>query len=93
MNGGRNMAKSRKNKSNGGRSMKFSVSTFTEGIVAVIIGVILLVAVAVPIIGANTVPETFAMADVLNTIISTIPVFVGIALILAVMYMFISRRS
>lgn len=87
------MAKSRKNKSNGGRSMKFSVSSFTEGIVAVIIGVILLVAVAVPIIGSNAVPESFAMADTLNTIISTIPIFVGIALILSVVTMFIARRS
>ena len=73
--------------------MKFSVSGFTEGIVAVIVGIILLVAVAVPIIGSNTVPETFAMADTLNTIISTIPIFIGIALILGVMYMFIARRS
>lgn len=87
------MAKSKKAKSNGGRSMKFSVSTFTEGIVAVIIGVILLTAVAIPIIQANPVAEGFAMADTLNTIISTIPIFVGIALILAVMYMFIARRS
>lgn len=87
------MAKSKRTKSNGGRGMKFSVSGFTEGIVAVIVGIILLVAVAVPIIGANSVPETFAMADTLNTIISTIPIFIGIALILGVMYMFIARRS
>ena len=73
--------------------MKFNVSTFTEGIVAVIVGVILLTAVAVPIIQANPVAEQFAMASTLNTIIATIPIFIGIALILAVMYMFIARRS
>lgn len=73
--------------------MKFNVGTFTEGIVAVIVGVILLTAVAVPIIQANPVKEQFAMASTLNTIIATIPIFIGIALILAVMYMFIARRS
>lgn len=73
--------------------MKFNVSTFTEGIVAVIVGVILLTAVAIPIIQANPVAEQFAMAKTLNTIIATIPIFLGIALILAVMYMFIARRS
>lgn len=73
--------------------MKFNVSTFTEGIVAVIVGVILLTAVAIPIIQANPVAEQFAMAGTLNTIIATIPIFIGIALILAVMYMFIARRS
>lgn len=73
--------------------MKFNISNFTEGIVGLIIGVILLTAVAVPIIQANPVPEGFSMADTLNTIIGTVPIFIGIALIVSVVAMFITRRS
>lgn len=87
------MAKNKKRSNGGTRMGRFSVSGFTEGIVALIIGVILLTAVAIPIIAANPVAEGFAMADTLNTIISTIPVFIGIALIVSVVAMFISRRS
>ena len=72
---------------------RFNVGGFTEGITGLIIRVILLTAVAVPIISANAVPEGFGMADTLNTIIDTIPIFIGIALILGVVGMFISRRS
>lgn len=84
----------KKTKSNGGNRMgRFNVGGFTEGIVGLIIGVILLTAVAIPIISANAVPEGFGMADTLNTIIDTIPIFIGIALIVSVVGMFISRRS
>lgn len=72
---------------------RFNVGGFTEGIVGLIIGVILLTAVAIPIIQANPVGDAFGMADTLNTIIETIPIFIGIALIVSVVGMFISRRS
>lgn len=85
------MARNKKSTGGGGRTM--NTSRFTEGIVSLIIGVILLTAVAIPIIQANPVAEGFAMADTLNTIISTIPIFIGIALIVSVVGMFISRRS
>lgn len=72
---------------------RFNVGNFTEGIVGLIIGVILLTAVAVPIIQANPVPEGFSMADTLNTIVSTVPIFIGIALIVSVVAIFITKRS
>lgn len=72
---------------------RFNVSNFTEGIVGLIIGVILLTAVAIPIISANAVPEGFSMKATLDTIINTIPIFIGIALIVSVVGMFIVRRS
>lgn len=72
---------------------RFNVGNFTEGIVGLIIGVILLTAVAIPIISANAVPEGFSMKATLDTIINTIPIFIGIALIVSVVGMFIVRRS
>ena len=87
------MAKGKKRSNGGSRMGRFNVGGFTEGIVGLIIGVILLTAVAIPIIQANPVGEGFGMAETLNTIIETIPIFVGIALIVSVVGMFISRRS
>lgn len=72
---------------------RFNVGNFTEGIVALILGVVLLTAVAIPIISSNAVPDGFAMKGALDTIINTIPIFIGIALIMAVVGMFIVRRS
>lgn len=72
---------------------RFNVGNFTEGIVALILGVVLLTAVAIPIIGSNAVDPSFPMADALTTIINTIPIFIGVALIMAVVGMFIVRRS
>ena len=87
------MAKKGKRNTGGTRMSRFNVGGFTEGIVGLIIGVILLTAVAIPIIQANPVPDGFDMATTLNTIISTIPIFIGIALIVSVVAMFIARRS
>lgn len=72
---------------------RFNVGNFTEGIVGLIIGVILLTAVAIPIISANAVPDGFSMKSSLDVIINTIPIFIGIALIVSVVGMFIVRRS
>lgn len=72
---------------------KFNVGSFTEGIVGLIIGVILLTAVAIPVISANAVPEGFSMKSTLDTIINTIPIFIAVALIVSVVGMFIARRS
>lgn len=72
---------------------RFNVGAFTEGIVGLVIGVILLTAVAIPIIGANQVPDSFSMKSTLDTIINTLPIFIGIALIVSIVGMFIVRRS
>lgn len=66
------------------------IGSFSKTLMEAVVGVILLVAVCIPVIsgmGAVTGPN----ADIINTLINIIPVFLAIAIILGVVYAVIIR--
>ncbi|MBQ1293229.1 MAG: hypothetical protein IIY21_04280 [Clostridiales bacterium] len=73
------------------------VQKFTAAVVSIVVVVILTVTVLVPIIANNTVPTTgagsIANAASLNAIISIIPLLVVVGIILAVIGMFLYKKS
>ena len=73
--------------------MGFSINSFVTGVVGAIVAVILLVAVAIPVIGSNTVANTVANADSLNAMIAIIPVLMAVGIIIAVVAMFLGKRD
>lgn len=74
--------------------------TFTADIVSVVIGVIVVAAVAVPIIngmvGTNGTPSgaTYPIQEgtMLATIIQILPVFLVLAVLMMIVYLFISKK-
>lgn len=75
------------------------VGKFVGSVVGVTVAVIVIAVVAVPIISANllnTDPEegtVIANADTINTILTIIPVFLVIAILIAVIGMFVKSRQ
>ena len=73
---------------------------FTSKIVAVVICVIVIAAVAIPIISGFTKdpdgdgPQTATITDgTLVTIINVIPIFLVLAVLMMVVYLFLQKRS
>ena len=74
--------------------------SFTADIVSVVIGVIVVAAVAVPIIngmvGTNGTPSgaTYPIQEgtMLATIVSILPVFLVLAVLMMIVYLFISKK-
>lgn len=79
--------------------MGIEVGKFVSSVVAVTVAVIVIAVVAVPIIASNTLntdPEkgdVVANADTINTILTIIPVFLVIAVLIAVIGMFVKSRN
>lgn len=73
------------------------VQKFTGAVVSIVVVVIITVTVLVPIIANNTIPTTgtgsIANAASLNAIISIIPLLVVVGIIIAVIGMFLMKRS
>lgn len=73
------------------------VQKFTGAVVSIVVVVIITVTVLVPIIADNTIPESgtgsIANAASLNAIISIIPLLVVVGIIIAVIGMFLMKRS
>lgn len=75
------------------------VGKFVGSVVGVTVAVIVIAVVAVPIISANllnTDPKegtVIANADTINTILTIIPVFLVIAILIAVIGMFVKSRQ
>lgn len=70
----------------------FSLNKFITGLVAIIIAVILLVSLAVPIISKNVVPDTVDNAATINSLLGIVPLLIAVAIILAVIYMFVTQK-
>lgn len=70
-----------------------AVESFSKVAMEVVVSIILLCAVALPIIGSMTVPEGIANGDIISTLIGIIPVLLAVAIILGVVYAVITRRS
>lgn len=79
--------------------MGLSVGKFVASIVAITVAIIIIATVAVPIIAGSLVetdptkPGYIANADTINTIITIIPVFLVIAVLLAAIGMFVKSRQ
>lgn len=75
------------------------VGKFVGSVVAVTVAVIVIAVVAVPIIAGsllNTDPDAgpvVANAETINTILTIIPVFLVIAILIAVIGMFVKSRN
>lgn len=67
--------------------------SFSKVAMEVVVSIILLCAVALPIIGSMTVPEGIANGNIISTLIGIIPVLLAVAIILGVVYAVITRRS
>lgn len=70
-----------------------NIGKFTNSVVAAVIGVILLVIVAVPIIADNQVAADVANASSINSILQVIPIFIAIGIILGIVGTFLSNRD
>lgn len=73
--------------------MEFNTDKFISGIVAVVVATIVITAVAIPVINGVVIPEGTANAGALETIIGILPVFMIIAVLLACVYLFMSKRK
>ena len=75
------------------------VGKFVASVVAVTVAVIVIATVAVPIIGSsllNTDPNegaVIANAETINTILTIIPVFLVLAVLIAIIGMFLKSRQ
>lgn len=72
--------------------MGLDIQKFVGGVIAAIVCVIIVVAVGIPIISANVVPETVANADAINSMIQIIPLLLVVAIIIAVVGMFLYSK-
>ena len=70
-----------------------NIGKFTNSVVAAVIGVILLVIVAVPIIADNQVASDVANAASINSILQVIPIFIAIGIILGIVGTFLTGRD
>lgn len=69
------------------------VGKFATNLVIIIVGVVLVVSVAIPILGTVTLPEGLDNADAIESMLGIIPILLVVAIVMAVIYMFISRRE
>lgn len=58
----------------------------TSSLMEAVVGIILVCAVAIPIIGGMTIPETIENADIIETLVGIVPVLLAVAVILGVVY-------
>ena len=72
------------------------VGKFVTGVIGITIAVIVISVVAVPIINENLLPTgegAVANADTINTILTIVPVFLVIAVLIACIGMFIKSKA
>ena len=69
---------------------KYSVDTFITSVVGISVAVVVFAMVALPIIGGITFTED--QAD-LAAIVQVIPIFIAIGILMAAVYMFISKKA
>lgn len=79
--------------------MAYNTDDFTSNIVAVVIAVIVIAAVAVPIIngmiGTDTESKDYPIDEgsTIATIVEVIPIFLVLAVLMMVVYLFLNKRG
>lgn len=77
--------------------MAINVGSFTTAIVGIVVAVIVICVVAVPILVESMLPTegegTIANAETINTIMGILPVFLIIAVLIAVISLFAKSRA
>lgn len=69
------------------------VGKFATNLIVIIVGVILVASVALPILSGVTIAEGTANKDAIESMLGIIPILLVVAIVMAVIYMFISRRE
>lgn len=72
---------------------KFTIDSFTGSVVAVCVGVVIFAMVALPIVSSATAGLDPTDDANLIAIINVIPIFIAIGILMACVYMFISRKG
>ena len=70
-----------------------NISKFTSGLVVTIVGIILTVTVAIPIITDNQVAESVKNSAALNSLLNIMPLLLVVGLVLGVIGMYVSGRD
>ena len=77
--------------------MAIEVGKFVTSVIAITVAVIVIAVVAVPIISENLLPTTgddaIENAGTINTILTIIPVFLVIAVLIAAIGMFVKNKQ
>lgn len=69
------------------------MSKFTSSIMEAVVGIILVAAVAIPIISGMTISNSVENADIIKTLIGIVPVLLTVAIILAVVYSTVIKKK
>lgn len=70
-----------------------NISKFTSGLVVTIVGIILTVTVAIPIISDNQVTSSVKNSSALNSLLNILPLLIIVGLVLGVIGMYVSGRD
>lgn len=70
-----------------------SLNNLTSSLMEAVVGIILVAAVAIPIIGGMTIPETIENDDIIKTLIGIVPVLLTVAVILGVVYATVLKKK
>lgn len=70
-----------------------NISKFTSGLIVTIVGIVLTVTVAIPIISSNQVKDTVENSAALNSLLNILPLLIIVGLVLGVIGMYISGRD
>lgn len=70
-----------------------SISKFTQGLVVSIVGILLTVTVAIPVISSNQVASSVENYEALNSLLNILPLLIIVGLVLGVIGMYISGRD
>lgn len=71
--------------------MKFSTETFITSVVGISVAIVVFAMVAIPVINSAATAE--GVSEDLANIIGVIPIFVAIGILMACVYMFISKKA
>ena len=71
--------------------MKFSTETFITSVVGISVAIVVFAMVAIPVINSAATAE--GVDEDLANIIGVIPIFVAIGILMACVYMFISKKA
>ena len=71
-----------------------NANSFTENIVQVCIGVVVVSAVAIPIIGSSLLTSDSGISNYaqINSILEMLPIFLVLAILVAIVAMFVMKR-
>ncbi len=70
-----------------------NISKFVGGLVATIVGILLTVTVAIPVISSNQVASNVQNYAALNSLLNILPLLIIVGLVLGVIGMYISNRD